>query len=581
MIQADNEGGGSDRHRYTCRTKEHPVSRILVADDNSNIQKMVALALKDEGIDVVAVGNGDAAMRKIPDLRPDLVLADIFMPVRNGYEVCEFVKNDSRYMNTPVVLLVGAFDPLDEDETQRVHADGVLKKPFVPPDPLINMVKALLAKSNGQNPAAVVAATPAQPAFEPQATVAIPPPPSAPVAPAKTSLEQSQKPKSATPAPSYASEAALDEEEEVVTAVRDPNLGEPAWTAPEEPEEEEQAAEAAAEADDMLDMHSFGKDEGRDTGRFRPDSAIFDKLDADDVKAKKTKKRGTPKVEAVEIPAVQAKEAEAVVEPSQPMEAALPVEAVSEEAAPAAPAAEEIPVEPFKFDPSLTFSAAAETAEEPQESMPLPELLPAPIEPVPAAEEPALHLEATPVEPAPLEIGVSEHASSVSWPTLADPIEEVPAAPAIPVEAHSTVEPPVEAHVTFEPPIEAHASLEPADLSSMPLPNQEAVIQAATEAARAAFSELKTFAGVIPTEKPAEETAELASQPQGQSVNNRIAEAPAGLEPTDAPKATPEMIDAVVSKLLERMQPQIMEVVNREVLRPAIEAIVRREIDKS
>ena len=138
------------------------MSRILVADDNSNIQKMVALALKDEGIDVVAVGNGDAAMRKIPDLRPDLVLADIFMPVRNGYEVCEFVKNDSRYMNTPVVLLVGAFDPLDEDETQRVRADGVLKKPFVPPDPLINMVKALLAKSNGQNAAAVVAAPPAR-----------------------------------------------------------------------------------------------------------------------------------------------------------------------------------------------------------------------------------------------------------------------------------------------------------------------------------------------------------------------------------------------------------------------------------
>src|SRR5713101_473359 len=126
------------------------VAKILVADDNSNIQKMVALALKDEGIDVVAVGNGEAAMRKIPDLRPDLVLADIFMPVRNGYEVCEFVKSDSRYMNTPVVLLVGAFDPLDEQETQRVRADGVLKKPFVPPDPLINMVKALLAKSNGQ-----------------------------------------------------------------------------------------------------------------------------------------------------------------------------------------------------------------------------------------------------------------------------------------------------------------------------------------------------------------------------------------------------------------------------------------------
>ena len=129
--------------------------RILVADDNSNIQKMVALALKGEGIDVIAVGNGDAAVRKMPEQPLDLVLADIFMPVRNGYEVCEFVKLDPRYMHIPVVLLVGAFDPLDEREAQRVHADGVLKKPFVPPDPLINMVKALLAKSASERLVAV------------------------------------------------------------------------------------------------------------------------------------------------------------------------------------------------------------------------------------------------------------------------------------------------------------------------------------------------------------------------------------------------------------------------------------------
>src|SRR5216683_2908340 len=102
------------------------VPRILVADDNSNIQKMVGLALKDQGIDVVAVGNGEAAVRKISDVRPDLVLADVFMPV---------------------ILLVGAFDPLDEQEAQRVGADGVLKKPFVPADPLISMVKSALQRA--------------------------------------------------------------------------------------------------------------------------------------------------------------------------------------------------------------------------------------------------------------------------------------------------------------------------------------------------------------------------------------------------------------------------------------------------
>jgi CheY-like chemotaxis protein len=123
------------------------VPKILVADDNTNIQKMVSLAFEDRGIDVVAVGNGEAAVRRIPDMNPDLVLADIFMPVRNGYEVCEFVKKDERFSHIPVILLVGAFDPLDEKEARRVGADGVLKKPFVPPDPLIAMVISALEKN--------------------------------------------------------------------------------------------------------------------------------------------------------------------------------------------------------------------------------------------------------------------------------------------------------------------------------------------------------------------------------------------------------------------------------------------------
>jgi CheY-like chemotaxis protein len=130
-----------------ARLQGIPVPKILVADDNANIQKMVALAFEERGIQVVSVGNGEAAVRRIPDLAPDLVLADIFMPVRNGYEVCEFVKKDERFTHVPVILLVGAFDPLDEKEARRVGADGVLKKPFVPPDPLIAMVTSALEKN--------------------------------------------------------------------------------------------------------------------------------------------------------------------------------------------------------------------------------------------------------------------------------------------------------------------------------------------------------------------------------------------------------------------------------------------------
>ena len=123
------------------------MAKILVADDNSNVQKTVALALADMGVEVESVNNGEAAVRKLASFSPDLVLADIFMPVRSGYEVCEYIKKDAHFSHVPVVLLVGAFDPLDEREAQRVGSDGILKKPFVPPEPLITMVKTLLDRS--------------------------------------------------------------------------------------------------------------------------------------------------------------------------------------------------------------------------------------------------------------------------------------------------------------------------------------------------------------------------------------------------------------------------------------------------
>src|SRR6266403_5042320 len=149
---------------------------------------MVGLALKDQGIDVVAVGNGEAAVRKISDIHPDLVLADVFMPVRNGYEVCKYVKDDRALAHIPVILLVGAFDPLDEQEAQRVGADGVLKKPFVPPDPLIVMVKSALERAGvslGQGgKAKTPAATPRKSAdvlpFESSPLSGLVPPPAKP-----------------------------------------------------------------------------------------------------------------------------------------------------------------------------------------------------------------------------------------------------------------------------------------------------------------------------------------------------------------------------------------------------------------
>jgi CheY-like chemotaxis protein len=103
---------------------------ILLADDSITIQKIVNLTFSGEGIEVVTVGNGDAAIKKVHEIAPDLVLADIFMPGKNGYEVCEYIKGQAEVQRIPVILLVGAFEPFDNNEAARVKADGHLTKPF-------------------------------------------------------------------------------------------------------------------------------------------------------------------------------------------------------------------------------------------------------------------------------------------------------------------------------------------------------------------------------------------------------------------------------------------------------------------
>ena len=137
-------------------------NKILLADDSITIQKVVNLTFTDEGINVVTVGNGELALRKLSEDTFDLVLADIFMPGRNGYEVCEFVKTTPQHADIPVVLLVGAFEPFDKSEAARVRADGHLTKPFESRI-LVETVKRLLAES-----AVRKAAASPPPAPEPQ-----------------------------------------------------------------------------------------------------------------------------------------------------------------------------------------------------------------------------------------------------------------------------------------------------------------------------------------------------------------------------------------------------------------------------
>ena len=104
--------------------------KLLLADDSITIQKVVDLTFADEGVSVVCVNNGREAIERLAEFLPDIVLADVFMPQMNGYEVCEYIKQNEKLKHIPVMLLVGSFEPFDEEEARRVGANDTLTKPF-------------------------------------------------------------------------------------------------------------------------------------------------------------------------------------------------------------------------------------------------------------------------------------------------------------------------------------------------------------------------------------------------------------------------------------------------------------------
>ena len=130
--------------------------KLLLADDSVTIQRVIELTFADEDVQVVAVGDGKKAIASIEADRPDIVLADVGMPERDGYEVAAFIKGNPQFASIPVLLLTGAFEPIDETRARAVGCDGVLVKPFEP-QMVINRVKDLLA---GRRPAGLWTASP-------------------------------------------------------------------------------------------------------------------------------------------------------------------------------------------------------------------------------------------------------------------------------------------------------------------------------------------------------------------------------------------------------------------------------------
>src|SRR5262245_23507110 len=122
--------------------------KLLLADDSVTIQRVIELTFSGEDVQVLTASDGEEAVTRITADKPDIVLADIGMPKRSGYDVSAFVKGKPELSHIPVLLLAGAFEPVDDARAKEVHCDGVLVKPFEPQQ-VIARVRELIGGAKG------------------------------------------------------------------------------------------------------------------------------------------------------------------------------------------------------------------------------------------------------------------------------------------------------------------------------------------------------------------------------------------------------------------------------------------------
>ncbi|MGA2039364.1 MAG: response regulator [Bryobacteraceae bacterium] len=106
------------------------MSRVLLVDDSPHAQRMGERILAEEGYEVVTVSNAEAALIRLLDVDPDVIVADTVMPGRTGYDICQYVKMSPQHRHVGVILTAGVLENVDEAQAQRVEADAVLRKPF-------------------------------------------------------------------------------------------------------------------------------------------------------------------------------------------------------------------------------------------------------------------------------------------------------------------------------------------------------------------------------------------------------------------------------------------------------------------
>ncbi|QOY91650.1 response regulator [Paludibaculum fermentans] len=150
--------------------------RVLLADDSPHAQRMGERILREEGYEVVTITEGDTVLVRLADVDPDLVLADVFLPQKSGYEICRYIKSSEKHRHAGVVLIAGLLEPVDEEEARRAGCDAVLKKPFEA-SVVLETIKPLIDKARFARGLFSDTVPPPPPPEEPAAVVVMPPRP--------------------------------------------------------------------------------------------------------------------------------------------------------------------------------------------------------------------------------------------------------------------------------------------------------------------------------------------------------------------------------------------------------------------
>ena len=124
---------------------------LLLADDSVTVQRVIELTFADEGFKVVSFSDGDEVVGYLgAGHKPDVILADTTMPARDGYDVAAWVRGQASLSQVPVVLMTGAFEPIDDRRAEACQADAVLVKPFEPQQ-VVSLVKRMLGGERGES----------------------------------------------------------------------------------------------------------------------------------------------------------------------------------------------------------------------------------------------------------------------------------------------------------------------------------------------------------------------------------------------------------------------------------------------